>query len=142
MGNDELSLIRYNVLNFFSLVLSAQPFSPIATKLIKVVEALILSEPEKDAEKLARVKWIYENTHEKVDIALSIIELAVFKNLDRGLNREIDIKNKTFNLVELYKILDEITLELTRIVIETAKKYSVDLPIFSQFSKTSTQIQV
>jgi hypothetical protein len=135
--DSELSLIRYNVLNFFHLVLTALPFSPIATKLIKVVEALISSEPEKDEETLNRVKWIYENTHEDVYIPLSIIELAVFKNLDRGLNREIDIKNKSFNLVELYKILDEITLELTRITINIAKKYSVDLPVFSQSLATS-----
>lgn len=60
---------------------------------------------------------------------MPIVELAVFKNLERGLNREIDIGNKSFYLVELYKYLDEISKELSNIVIEIAKKYSLDLPM-------------
>jgi hypothetical protein len=133
--DNELSLIRFNVINFFSVILNSRPFQPISTLLIKLVEALISSEPEPNEEITERLKWIYENTHLKVNENLSIIELAVFKNLDRGLNREIEIGSKTFNLTSLYKYLDEVAKELTTIVIEIAKKYSIDIPIMSSQTK-------
>lgn len=129
MSGDDLSLIRFNVSNFFAVILNSRPFNPISTLLIKLVEALIQSEPEPDKDQKERVKWIYEHTHERVDENLSIIELAVFKNLNMGLNREIDIGDKTFSLIELYQYLDEVSKELTTIVIDVAKKYSIDMPI-------------
>jgi hypothetical protein len=126
---EELSLIRFSVVNFFSILINSRPFQPIASLLLKMVEAIIYSEPEPDKKNLDRLKWIYNNTHKEVEESLPIVELAVFKNLERGLNREIDIGNKSFYLVELYKYLDEISKELSNIVIEIAKKYSLDLPI-------------
>jgi len=126
---DELSLVRFNTINFFSILLNSRPFNPISTLLIKIVQSLIASEPEPDENNKKRVKWIYENTHEKVNENLSIIELAVFKNLDKGLNRELDVGNKTFTLIELYKYLDEVSLELTEIVVKIAKNYSLDIPL-------------
>jgi hypothetical protein len=109
--------------------LSSRPFNPISTLLVKIVEGLIASEPEPDEKLIKRIKWISENTHEEVKEPLSIIELVVFKNLDRGLSREVEISNKTYLLVELYKYLDEISKELTKIVIGIAKKFSLDIPI-------------
>lgn len=129
MVSDELSLIRFNVANFFAVIMNSRPFQPISTLLIKLVSAIISSEPEPNKERKDRMKWIYKNTHEKVNHSLPIVELAVFKNLDRGLNREIEIGDKEFYLTELYKYLDEIALELTDIVIEISKKYSIDIPI-------------
>jgi hypothetical protein len=126
---EELSLIRFSVINFFSILINSRPFQPIASLLLKMVEAIIHSEPEPDNKNLDRLKWIYSNTHKEVEESLPIVELAVFKNLERGLNREIDIGNKSFYLVELYKYLDEISKELSNIVIEIAKKYSLDLPL-------------
>jgi hypothetical protein len=112
--------------------MSSRPFQPISTLLVKLVEALIHSEPEPDIKIQKRLTWIYKNTHERVNEHLSLVELAVFKNLDKGLNREIDIGiDKTFYLVELYKYLDEIAKELTQIVIEISKKYSLDIPLQS-----------
>jgi hypothetical protein len=126
---ESLSLIRFGVVNFFSVIINSRPFQPISSLLIKLVEAIIHAEPEPDKKNLDRLKWIYENTHSEVEESLPIVELAVFKNLERGLNREIDIGNKSFYLVELYKYLDEIAKELSNIVIEIAKKYSLDLPL-------------
>ena len=126
----ELSIIKFSVLNFFAVLMSSRPFQPISTLLVKLVEALISAETEPDKKIQKRVKWIYENTHSQVNENLSIVELAVFKNLDKNLNCEIDIgENKSFYLVALYKYLDEIAKELTQIVIEIAKKYSLDIPI-------------
>jgi hypothetical protein len=127
--SDELSLVRFNVVNFFAILMNTRPFSPTSTLLIKIVEALISSEPEPDKKIKERLKWIYDNTHKEVKVNLSVVELAVFKNLDRGLSREIDIGDKTFYLVELYKYLDEISKELSIMVIEIAKKYSIDIPM-------------
>lgn len=126
---ESLSLVRFGVINFFAVLISARPFQPISSLLIKLVEAVIYSEPEPDKKNLDRLKWIYNNTNKDVEESLPIVELAVFKNLERGLNREIDIGNKSFYLVELYKYLDEVSKELSNIIVEIAKKYSLDLPI-------------
>ena len=116
-------------MQYFAILISSRPFSLISTLLIKIVEALINSEPEPDKKIMNRIKWIYENTNEKVEAHLSIVELVVFRNLDKGVNKEIEIGEKTFYLAELYNYLDEISKELTNIVIEIAKKYSLDIPM-------------
>jgi hypothetical protein len=126
---DELSLVRFNVVNFFAVLMSARPFQPIISILMKITEALTFAEPEPDKVIQHRLKWIYENTHKSVETSLPIVELAVFKNLDRGLNREIDIGDKTFFLIELYKYLDEVSKELSNIVISIAIKYNMDIPM-------------
>ncbi len=126
---DELSLIRFTTMNFFAVLLQSRPFQPISTLLIKIVNSLLSSEPEPNQENKKRLDWIYENTHKEVNENLSIVELAVFKNLDKGLNREIDIGDKTFSLTALYMYLDEVALELSHIVISIAKKYSIDIPV-------------
>lgn len=126
---EELSLIRFGVMQYFAILINTRPFQPTATLLIKLVEAIILSEPEPDLKNLKRVKWIYENTHKKIHTHLSIIELVVFRNLDKGVNKEIEIGEKTFYLAELYNYLDEISKELTNIVISIAKRYSIDMPM-------------
>ena len=131
MADAELSLVRFCVLNFFSVLIQSRPFQPISTILIKLVEALINSEAEPDKEIQARIKWIYENTSENVETHLSVVELAVFRNLDKGVNREIEIRDKTFHLAELYNILDEISKELSNVVIKIAKKYSMDFPMIN-----------
>lgn len=135
----ELSITRFTFMNTWGIILNSRPFMPIQSLLIKLIHALIEAEPEPDKKMSEKVHWIYENTHLKVMLPISIIELAVFKNLDKGLNREIDIGDKTFNLTELYKILDEVTLELSRISIGIAKKYSFDIPISSFSQNTSMQ---
>lgn len=131
MVADELSLIRFSSMNFFAVLLQSRPFQPISTLLIKIVNSLISCEPEPDKSNKERVDWIYKNTHIRVLEPLSIVELAVFKNLDKGLNRELDIGDKTFTLTELYSYLDEVALELATIVISIAKKYSIDIPVQS-----------
>jgi hypothetical protein len=131
-------LTQFGVLNFWAVVIQSRPFQPISTTLIKLVQALINSEPEPDPLHQERIKWIYANTHEKVNVPLSIIELAVFRNLDRNLNKELDIGDKCFNLTELYKYLDEVTMELSEIVIEIAKKYNIDMPM-ANFSQGKAQ---
>lgn len=136
---DEYSLIKFNCSNFFAVLMNSRPFQPISTLLIKLVEAIIQAEPEPDAEQRKKIKWIYENTHERVKENLSIVELAVFRNLGGGLNREIEIGDKTFSLTELYQYLDEVSKELSNVVIQIAKKYSFDIPMLQMGAGQSTQ---
>lgn len=133
MVDGDLSLVKFNVINFYSLVLTHRPFQPITTILMKIVSSLLASEEKTDPseETVKRLTWIKLNTHEKVLFPLAIVELAVFKNIDRGLSRQIEIDGKEFHLTTLYMYLDEIIHELTMIVIGIAKKYSIDLPFIS-----------
>lgn len=134
MTSVDFSLIRYEVNNFHNVMLSSRPFYPISTLLIKIVMALIEAENDPDEDMKKKVEWIYENTHQKVREHISIIELSVFRNLDKGLNREIEIGDKNFTLTELYKYLDEVVLELSKIVVKISKKYNFELPI-QQFNR-------
>lgn len=136
----ELSLIRFTSIQFFSVLMSSRPFQPISTLLIKLVDALISSEPEPDLPSHKRVEWIYEHTHINVNTPLSIIELAVFRNLDKGLNFEIEIGEKSYYLTELYGYLDEISKELTNMVITICKKYSMDFPVLNTMSNQKIDI--
>lgn len=141
MVNEELSLIRFGVFNFFSVLITARPFQPISSLLIKLVEAIISAESEPDLEIKKRLTWLYEHTHKEVDENLAIVELAVFKNLDKGLNREIEIGNKDYTLVQLYKYLDEISKELSNSVVLIAKKYSIDMPLMNLGKSQEVRIE-
>ena len=138
MGDSDLSLIKFAFMNYWAVTISTRPFQPTSTLLIKLVLALIEAEPEPDPVHKKRVLWIYNNTHEKVNTPLSVIELAVFRNLDKGLNTEIDIGDNTYHLTELYTILDEISTEISGIVIAIAKKYSLDVPMFNSSKGTQS----
>jgi hypothetical protein len=145
MAIAELSLIRFGVLNFFHLVMTSLPFYPVTTKLLKMMSALINSEPVKNEEIEKKINWIRENIHEKIMMPISIIEYIVFNNIGKTKNfdREIDIKHKSFHLIFLYKVLDDISNELTTLAVEIAKRYSLDMPILnygSQQAKTTIEI--
>lgn len=131
MGDNELSLVKFNVVNFYSVLINALPFQPISSKLIKIVESILQAEPEYDKEKGKRLTWLYENTNSKVKVNLPLVELAVFKNLDKGLSKEIDLHDRAFYLAELYHYIDELNGELTKMVVDIAKKYSMDIPFLN-----------
>ena len=137
----EISLVRYNLINFFQVLLYSRPLYPTSTLLIKIVEALLSSESEPDEKMKKRVDWIYENTHEEVMSDLPTIEYAVYTNLHNSLNlnRQIEIRGKSFYLIELYKYLNEIEKELTQVVIKISKKYSFDIPISTTSKEKDTQ---
>jgi hypothetical protein len=138
---EELSLVRFCCGNYFAVLLNTRPFYPVTTLLIKLVRALIQSEPEPDDEIVKRLNWITEHTHEDVDTHISVVELAVFRNLNRSLNKEIELGHKEYDMVQLYKYLDEITAELTIMVIKIGKKYSIDMPM-QQFNASNSQQEI
>lgn len=128
---ESLSLVKFTFMNFWAVVISTRPMQPTSTLMVKLIEALISSEPEPDLTNKKRVRWIYENTNESIHMPLSIVELAVYKNIDKGLNCEIDLGERTFYLIELYNMLDNISKELSNIAIDIAKKYSLDIPMMN-----------
>ena len=128
MGAEELSLLKFGIYNFFAVLMGRQIFTPSATVLCKITRSIINAEPEPNKEFLEEVHKIYTKTHEKVNENLAIVELAVFKNIDRGLNRTIEIGDKEFTIVELYRCLDEVSLRLSNIVVSIAKKYTFEIP--------------
>jgi len=142
MVEQNLSLIRFGLMNFWGVLINSRPLQPISTLLIKLVESLISCEPEPDKKMLARLKWIYEHTHEDIDAHLSVVELIVFKNIDKGISKEIDIGHVTVELSKLYYILDEISKELSVMTIDIAKKYNMDMPVFSTGMNNAKSISI
>jgi hypothetical protein len=132
----ELSLVKFGVFNFFAVILNKYVFSPSQTTLCEIARSIIEAEPKMDAEAIKmkeQIEFIYNNTDEKVMQPLSLVELAVFKNMDKGLNKQIEIGDKEFYISELYKYLEKIRWKLVIIVIQIAKKYTLELPIASGF---------
>lgn len=130
---EELSLIKFGAMNFWAVLINSRPFQPTVTILFKLVKALVESESIPDKKAVEKLNFIYNNTTSSLEIPLSIIELAVYRNLDKGLNKEITIHGKSFTLARLYEILDSINMELSNIVVTISKKYSLDMPITNMF---------
>ena len=101
---------------------------PIVSKLIKIVDSLIESEPEPDQNHHKKLMWIYEKTHKEIMLPITVVELAVARNMNQKMNYEIDLEDRAFSIVHLYKILDEVIFDLTKIVVDIAKKYDVSFP--------------
>jgi hypothetical protein len=142
VGAEELSLLKFGIYNFFAVLMGRQIFTPSATVLCKIAKSIINAEPEPNKELLKQVDTIYTKTHEKVKENLAIVELAVFKNIDRGLNREIQIGDKEFTIVELYRYLDEVSLRLTDIVVGIAKRYTFEIPTEPLGTGTHSSINI
>ena len=136
MMDSSLSLIRFNVLNFFYTVMNSRPFFPTTTTLYKLVHSVITAENQPDEVMRERLKWIGEHTHEEIDMPLPIVELMVFRNLYGNLNREIEIGENNFYLIELYNILDQVTTEMTSFIVTIGKKYNFEMP--SQMNQSSS----
>jgi hypothetical protein len=141
----ELSLIQFNFTNFFAVVLNHRPLSPVSTIYFKIVKSLLDSvDPQSETEKkdLERLDWIYKNTHKQVREPLPDVEYCVFQNIGTKLDREIEFNGKTFKVIQLYRYLDEITLELTQMVITIAKKYNLEIPIHSMMARGNQPLQL
>jgi hypothetical protein len=136
MPDSDLSLIKFGIYNYFSVLLNHRVFEPVSTLQLKLVESLINSESIPDKDILNRLNWINSNTHKDVMENLSIVELLTFRNIDKGVSKEVEINNKTFTLAVLYNYLDEVSKELTQMVIKICKKYNVDMVYNAQLNST------
>lgn len=129
MVNETFSLMQFHVYNFYAVLMNKAVFTPSATILCKITKSLISAEPKPDENLKKEIIEIYEKTNKNIEEPLSIVEWVVFKNMDRGLNRQVEIGDKEFYLTQLYDALDRVSLRLSEIVTEIAKKYSLDIPM-------------
>jgi hypothetical protein len=104
-------------------------FTPTQSTLCLIVKSIINAETEPDEVLKKEVEYIYEHTDKSINVGLPIVEVAVFRNLDKGLNRTVTFGQKEFTIAELYTVLDGIRWKLVDIVIKIVKKYSVEMPI-------------
>ena len=129
MVSDGFSLMQFHYVGFFSSLTSSSMAIPNTTDRLKICESLITSEPEPDEEVLARLDWLYKFTNKEIRTKLPIIEMVILKNINRGLEGEIDVNGESFKIGDLYAYVDEVDRELAMIVTKIAKKYNLDVPL-------------
>lgn len=121
--------MQFHYVGFFSSLTSSSMAIPNTTDRLKICESLIISEPEPDEKVLERLDWLYKFTNKEIQTKLPIIEMVILKNINRGLEGEIDINGESFKIGDLYAYVDEVDRELARIVTNVAKKYNLDVPL-------------
>jgi hypothetical protein len=126
---ESMSLIQFFVINFYSSLMNNRMLSPNFSDMYFICKSLVLSEPEPDKKYLEKLEYIYNNTNEEVNAPLAVIEMLVFKNIQHGISKEIDIYGKEFSLNKLYAMLDAVNDQCLEIVVAIAKKYSIDFPV-------------
>lgn len=122
--------MQYLFMSFWSTLMSRTIYTPNYTILISITLGILENEPEPSKEKITDLKWIYEHTGTVIDINVAQLETLVFHHikLGSGLNKELDINEKTYKIIDLIKELDGVVQELVHVVIEISKKYSLDIP--------------
>lgn len=134
---DELSVVRFGVFNFFAILMNKPVFSPSQTTLCEIARSIVEAEDKPDEKMKTDIEFIYNNTDEKIMQPLSLVELAVFKNIDKGLNRQIELGNKEVAISELYRHLEKIRWKLVLMVVQIAKKYTLEIPM-NALGRTTT----
>jgi site-specific DNA-adenine methylase len=62
----------------------------------------------------------------------------VFRNLGHSVGKEISIDDKDFQLIDLYRYLDDVVSELTKIVISIGRRYNLEIPLNIHGRTTTT----
>jgi len=135
-----MSLMQFHLHNFFHTLINSNFNFPMYTKLCRIAEAMAYSQPIEEEEHVAecinKINKINNSTHPELDINLSIVEAVIIKNNQYGLDKTIDINNRSIKLSMLYLYVDEAVKQLTKIVMDIARKYSLEIPIQSGTSSS------
>lgn len=126
---DDLSVVRFGVYNFFSILMNKPVFSPSQTTLCEIARSIVEAETEPELKMKEDIEFIYNHTDATIMQPLSLVELAVFKNIDKGLNRQVELGNKEVAISELYRQLEKIRWKLVLMVVQIAKKYTLEIPM-------------
>jgi len=134
--------IQFHVINFFHVFLTNQTYNMNITGEIGFVRALLRSmhAPKRNNEKVQRKKWndaveaIWEKTNEEINTKITFVELAYNKNVQRGLNKQVEIEDndgdsKDYNTAQLYSHLKSAESILVEIVVTIAGIYNVSVPM-------------
>lgn len=124
------SIMQYLFMSFWSTLMARTIYTPNYTILVSITLGILENEPEPSTKKIKDLKWVYEHTGEVIDINVAQLETLVFHHikLGSGLNKELDINEKTYKIIDLIKELDSVVQKLVHIVIGISKKYSLDIP--------------
>lgn len=127
----EISGIQFIIVNFFHVLMSNTLLSPNYTDMVRLAESLCFLEPELDGKMLEKLDYIYLHTDSEINIGLAELEMLVFYQLQSGagLNKEIEINDKSYKIIELYKHLDNVNKQLVPMVVNIMKKYNVDIAV-------------
>ena len=131
-GMGGFSIIQFAFVSFYSVLMSNRLTEPTFTDLCRLSETMAYAEPEPDKKIIEEIKWLTDHTHEDIDVPLAQVEMMVFYQLHRGqtgLNKEMDIDGKPFKLIDLYGYLNSVNKRLTKIVVDIAKKYNLEIPM-------------
>jgi hypothetical protein len=98
---------------------------------------LTTAEEAPDARIIERLKFIRDNTHEKIMLPLSTTEMAILMNLGSNISKAIEFKNnlgkeQEYPLHKLIQYAKASYFELAMFVTEIGKKYSLDIPMRQQ----------
>jgi hypothetical protein len=83
------------------------------------------------------LKFIRDNTHEKIMLPLSTTEMAILTNLGSNISKAIEFRDnngreREYPLHLLMRFAKESYFELATFVTEIGKKYSLDIPMRQQ----------
>ena len=139
MTSAGFSIMQFTFMSFWSVLMSNSFTQPNYTDLIRLTEAMLMCETELDVKSLEEVHYIYDHTNDEIDFPLGQLEFLVFYQINiaqAGLNKEVEINNKSWKIIDLYGFLDKTNQKLVRIVIGISKRYNLDIPLgFQQTSK-------
>jgi len=134
--------IQFHVINFFHVFLTNQIYNMNITGEIGFVRALLRSmhPPKREKEREERKIWnnavenIWEKTNEDINTKITFVELAYNKNVQRGLNKQVEIEDndgesKDYNTAQLYSHLKSAESILVEIVVTIAGVYNVAIPM-------------
>jgi hypothetical protein len=98
---------------------------------------LTTAEESPDSKIIERLKFIRDNTHEKIMLPLSTTEMAILMNLGSNISKAIEFKDNTgkereYPLHKLIQYAKASYFELAMFVTEIGKKYSLDIPMRQQ----------
>ena len=124
------SIMQYLFMIFWTSVTSRQIHNSNITNMCRIVLGLLQYETKPDEAMIKRVEWMLEHTHPEINMNMAMLEGIALYHISKGsgLNKELDINNKSYKIIDIFRYLDSPMNELVLIVIEIAKKYSLEIP--------------
>jgi len=138
------SQIDFYLINFFHLVMTNQFWNMNVCSEVNFVRSMIraMHETRKIEELKQRQKWleeveeIWNKTNDKINTKLTVIEIAYNKNVMKGFNKMIEIRDNDgkwneYNTAQLYDHLKVAESKLVSIVVTIASYYKLVIPVQS-----------
>lgn len=125
------------MIQYYYHVLSSNRFNtPNFTDLLRIAESIMHKDELGNKNKIKKISDMHKSV-DGTDISMAEMELIFFKNAQKGINAEIEVRNKVYTLGKLFNHVNNFIRDLTKMVSEVAYQYDVDIP----FGKGDTKIQ-